>query len=103
MGVYMITDYQKIRDGVENAIQAGKRNFIIYPFGEYGMLTKQILNGSYGIEECYIIDNKLSKFNPDIYEEVYHCLKDYFPQNCIVELFPQEKCRGGGIYPMWEV
>lgn len=120
MGVYMITDYQKIRDGIENAIQAGKRNFIIYPFGEYGMLTKQILNGSFGIEECYIIDNKLSKFNPniknldycktldnskytllficanpDIYEEVYHCLKDYFPQNCIVELFPQEKCRGG--------
>ena len=40
----MITDYQKIRDGIENAIQAGKRNFIIYPFGEYGMLTKQILN-----------------------------------------------------------
>ena len=26
MGVYMITDYQKIRDGIENAIQAGKRN-----------------------------------------------------------------------------
>lgn len=41
--MYMITDYQKIRDGIENAIQAGKRNFIIYPFGEYGMLTKQIL------------------------------------------------------------
>ena len=56
------------------------------------------------MDYCKTLDN--SKYtllftcaNPDIYEEVYHCLKDYFPQNCIVELFPQEKCGGGGYIP----
>ena len=60
----MVTDYQKIKSAIENALVEGKKNFIIYPFGEYGTLTKQILNDSFGVEESYIMDNKLSKFNP---------------------------------------
>lgn len=62
----METDYQKIRNAIEKVIKMGKRNFIIYPYGEYGMLTKTILNHSFGVEECYVVDNRLSLFNPQI-------------------------------------
>lgn len=63
----METDYQRIRKAVEQTLLSGKRNFIIYPYGEYGMIAKQILNDSFGIKENYIIDNKLAQFNPGIY------------------------------------
>lgn len=59
----MYTDYQKIRSAIEQALNAGKSNFIIYPYGEYGAMTKQILNDSFGIKEAGIIDNHLSQFN----------------------------------------
>ncbi len=36
-------------------------NLVIYPFGQQGMLVKQILNWRYGIEEAFICDEKLSK------------------------------------------
>ena len=48
----MVTDYQKIRNTIEEylliQLRGGRDNqFIIYPFGEYGMLTKKILNESF--------------------------------------------------------
>lgn len=63
----METDYQKIRNGIEGALAIGKRKFIIYPFGEYGDLTKHILNETFGIHEDYIIDNMMwvSKVSDD--------------------------------------
>ena len=36
-----------------------KCDFIIYPFGERGALTKGILNGIYGVQEKAVIDNVL--------------------------------------------
>ena len=104
----MLTDYQKIRIAIERALDAGRSNFIVYPYGEYGALTKQILNDSFGIREICIIDNKLSQFNskiktlsdfqkdkggytvlftcanPDVYDEVLNKLKQYFAQNEII-------------------
>lgn len=63
----LITRYQKIKSKIESVIRSGNRNnFLIYPFGEYGVLTKQILNYCYGVKEAYIIDNMLSEFNKDI-------------------------------------
>ncbi|MCI9442258.1 MAG: hypothetical protein HFH15_13695 [Ruminococcus sp.] len=41
-------------------IEEGKTQFIIYPFGARGMTTKQVLNQFYGIQEEYIVDNKLA-------------------------------------------
>lgn len=38
----------------------------MYPFGKQGLLLKQILNWQYGIEEAFILDDKLCKTNPDI-------------------------------------
>lgn len=107
----MFTDYQKIRNAIEQALNLRKSNFIIYPYGEYGALTKQILNDSFGIKETCIIDNHLSKFNgsikslsnfqkdereytvlftcanPDVQEEVLQNLKQYFDKREIVEIF----------------
>lgn len=108
----METDYQRIRKAVEQTLLSGKRNFIIYPYGEYGMIAKQILNDSFGIKENYIIDNKLAQFNPgiynldfcreldrdrytvlftcanpDVYDEVLDNLKKYFAEDQIVEIF----------------
>lgn len=62
----MQSNYHTIRNAIEKAVELGKQNFLIYPFGENGVLAKQILNDSFGIQENYIIDNKLSKYNPKI-------------------------------------
>lgn len=112
----MLTDYQKIRNAIEQALKAGKSNFIIYPYGEYGALTKQILNDSFGIKETCIIDNHLSEFNgsikslsdfqkdereytvlftcanPVVYEEVLDNLGQYFEQHEVVEIFDIRSC-----------
>lgn len=41
-------------------IEEGRSRFIIYPFGERGMTTKQVLNQIYGVQEEYIVDNRLA-------------------------------------------
>lgn len=112
----MVTVYQKIRNAIEGALDAGKGNFIIYPYGEYGILTKQILNDSFGIAESYIVDNKLARFNskiksldfckdlekerytvlftcanPDVYEEVLRNVKVCFSDEAIVDIFRNKK------------
>lgn len=48
---------EKIRNAIRLAIAAGKRNFIIYPFGKQGKLFKKILNDEFSIKETLIIDN----------------------------------------------
>lgn len=107
-----ITSYQKVRNAIERAICSGKNNFIIYPYGEYGIMVKQILNDSFGIMEKWIIDNKLSQYNdriksmdycrnincneytvlftcanPDIYVEVRNRLDVYFYPENVMEIF----------------
>lgn len=111
----METDYHKIRDAIEKALKLGKRNFIIYPYGEYGMLTKTILNHSFGIKECHVVDNKLSLFNPQIkaldyfetvdnasytvllsnanqstYDSVRKEVEKYFREEDIIDIFPKK-------------
>lgn len=51
--------YIKANRVIENLIKEGYKRFILYPFGEQGMMIKRILNERYGIEEEYIVDNKL--------------------------------------------
>lgn len=42
------------------------RNFVIYPFGQIGMSLKNILNMRYLIEEAFIVDNELARYNSKI-------------------------------------
>lgn len=55
-------------DRVIKKLVGGDREFVIYPFGERGMLVKDILNHRYGVKEKYIVDNVLgmSELNNEI-------------------------------------
>ena len=42
-------DYKvKIHRAIERYLELGKTKFAIYPFGDFGMLTKSILEQQYG-------------------------------------------------------
>lgn len=110
-----MTDYQRIRHAIERYLSenTGDKKLIIYPFGEYGMLVKKILNECFGIHEEYIIDNKLARFNPSIksldffqgkdtsaymvlltnanpcvYKEVRQMVSVFFDSKNIIDIFP---------------
>jgi len=55
--------FKKLNQVIKQLISDGKRKFAIYPFGKRGLELKELLNTRYGIEECGIIDNELSKLN----------------------------------------
>lgn len=55
-----------IKNGIESCLRLGHKNFVIYPFGEIGMQTQELLNKCYGIKESFIIDKNLSKYNNEI-------------------------------------
>ena len=58
--------YSNIHYVIRQALDNGKRNFIICPFGELGLLVKKILNNQYGISEVAVADNILAKYNSNI-------------------------------------
>jgi len=62
-------DYRKkISNTIRKLLNTGEKNvlFAIYPFGEQGQLTKQILSLEYGIDDVLVIDNRLCEFNKNI-------------------------------------
>ncbi len=115
MNYFKIIDFKIMR-----LVKQGKRKFIIYPFGELGIITKTILNGKYGIQEKLIIDNGLSKTNSNIkpithlneidcsdyiclvasdhedyYDEIRETIKKYIPIDRIVDMFPKPHTKIG--------
>lgn len=62
----MATLYKQIMRCIEKKLDMGFRKFIIYPFGEVGRQTRDILRDMYGIEAEYMLDNHLCKYNPAI-------------------------------------
>lgn len=59
--------YSNIRKHIENRIDdLRQKDVVIFPYGQIGLLVKQVLNEQYGIQEKYIIDNGLSKYNANI-------------------------------------
>lgn len=65
--------YEYFNDQIEKLVNSelAMDNLVLYPFGQHGMLVKQILNWRYGIQEVFICDEKLSLKNPEI-----KCLQD---------------------------
>lgn len=57
---YKIMDYF-----VRRAVELSE-NIAICPMGEYGLLSKQILNWRYGVKERFRVDNYMKKYNKDI-------------------------------------
>lgn len=60
-----MNEISRIKSIIEKNLKQGKE-FIIFPFGEKGLLVKNILRDCYDIEAKYIVDNHLSQFNPNI-------------------------------------
>lgn len=54
-------------DLIKRNINKGNKRFVIYPFGRNGIYLKELLNWRYGIQEEFIIDNDLSKYNSNIF------------------------------------
>lgn len=48
--------YRAIYSKIGDIEGKDSKNFIIYPFGKIGKLTKKILNNCFGIKEKYAID-----------------------------------------------
>lgn len=61
-----MTVVQEIKSCIERILEQGEKNIIICPYGDIGMQTKDILNNAYGIEEAYILDSHLCKYNCNI-------------------------------------
>lgn len=84
--------YQEFVKTIEKAIDSGKTEFLIYPFGRNGLFFKQILNERYGIEEKAIFDNSLCRYN----NQIRH-LRDinmfYHSKACLVLTSSKVDCR----------
>lgn len=63
-----MTLINEIKNCIEKQLKCclGGEKIIICPFGDIGLQVKSILNNCYGIQERYIIDNYLCKFNSEI-------------------------------------
>lgn len=61
-----MSNYGIICERVKYCLETGWKKFIIFPFGENGMLAKQVLEQAFGIEEVIVADNGLSQYNKNI-------------------------------------
>ncbi|MBR1744026.1 MAG: CatB-related O-acetyltransferase [Lachnospiraceae bacterium] len=59
-----MNNYSSVNGKIEQILSNGYKHFIIYPFGEVGILANQILKQRYGIRNTIIVDNYLQKYNP---------------------------------------
>lgn len=115
-----MSDYNKIDNALREVFvkekMEGVGGVIIYPFGQMGIQTKEILNNRYGIYEEIIVDNFLADVNPRIKkvkevsspenyiwlitaadkavrQNIMSTLPSTIPENCIVEIFKEETKR----------
>ena len=61
-----MSDYARVRSRLREQLDLGQRGFIVFPYGENGLLVNLILKECFGIEDAVIIDNELCKYNPQI-------------------------------------
>lgn len=61
-----MANYSRIDTMVRATVLSKPGKIAICPFAEEGMMAKQILNQRYGIQETYLLDNRLAKINPAI-------------------------------------
>ena len=59
----MDTSFLTISKAIRGQLDKGNNKFIVYPFGEFGILTKQILEQQYNITDTIYVDCDISKYN----------------------------------------
>lgn len=65
----------KIKKALEH-ITKDNKDFVIYPYGKWGKVTKQILNEEFGIYENYIVDNYYQNEEGSI-KSIEYLMADY--------------------------
>ncbi len=55
-----------IKKRLKEKISEGMDRFVIYPFGDNGLLVKTILYEYFGLGPLYVADNEFTKYNPNI-------------------------------------
>ena len=104
----------EVREKLRKIFEGGHRKFILYPYGEYGKITKDLLNNEFGIEEIAILDNQgdeekiktlswlkdrkiesdeyilITSVNPDIYGEIRANVKEYVDEKNILDMFSEK-------------
>lgn len=103
--------YIFVRNLLEKYINKGIKRFVVYPFGENGIIVKNVLKEYFGLEPCFIVDNKCSRYNhevvnietfkksyckdmyiiltvekPDLNYEMYNKLLEFVPLSNIINL-----------------
>lgn len=106
-------EYKTIYNTINMSLIMQKRNFVIYPFGNLGRLTKKILNNDFSVKEVFIVDNQVNPNGEKIYkiqdlkninikdtyvlfvcnnENIYFDLKEqillYFDAEYVIDVFP---------------
>ena len=90
---------RKLQGQQESELFSWKRNFIICPFGELGLLTKNILNNQYSIREVAIADNILSRYNDNLCD--VDSLEEYQNDDVIILLTSDNNIVKKGIYDIF--
>lgn len=72
MSAYYVS---RIRKEVMAKLSRGYKKFAIYPYGNIGMQTHNLLRDAFGINPLLILDNTLCKYNDEIKSSA--CIKDY--------------------------
>lgn len=110
----MSQSYDIIFNKLKAVENLDNKKIVIYPFGELGVMTKDILNNEFGIREVFVIDNLLSKYDNTIksvdylaevdadqyyflvankslkyYDEILNSLKKYVSDENVLVLFPK--------------
>jgi hypothetical protein len=120
-GLLYLSDVRKnerrpyIKRILQIKLKGSEHEIVIYPYGKWGKEIKDILNKDLGIQETFIIDNKLSEFyeeirnlndlksidcsqyrflvcssNLNIHDELLSALMEYVPKENIVDIFEKE-------------
>lgn len=58
-----MSNYNMIRKRIKECLDEGYSKFVIFPFGENGMLVKQVLQETFGITDFVIVDTELARYN----------------------------------------
>lgn len=74
----------KIRTALRMLIEQGHKDFVIYPYGYFGKMTKKILNEEFDIKEMFIVDNEHSKTDSNIKNMVF--LRDEYKERSFIIL-----------------
>ena len=78
-----------IRKKIEEAIDNGASEFVIFPFGANGVSVRNCLNDCYDIKAEMLVDNKYSKYNKKIVD--FQNLKKNYSQNMYILFTVEDK------------